>query len=804
MLRNYLKIAWRNLMKNKAFSLINIIGLSAGIAFVLLVGAYAWSEFQVNKIIKENERTYILRSKWKKPDMGLDLTTPAPISKALYQTFPDLVENYYHHDGINSIVSTGDKYFKEALQPGDSIFLTMFGFPLLHGDARTALNDPSSLALTERKALKYFGTTDAIGKTLTIQSFSGPKKDFKVTAVLKDLPYNTITNFYQTQNEIFLPSSSLAFFGRDANFENWGNVFIINYVRLKKGVTPTALQKPIKQLLALNTTQVVQQNLEVYLSPLNTHYMEMNGGLARKMILTMSFVAFFILLMAIVNFINISIGNSITRLREIGVRKVMGSTRKQLIGQFLTESIVLVCLSVLLALFIYQVARPLLSDIVGKQIPVLSSFPLYFLALPFVLILLIGLLAGIYPAFVLSIQPSVDSLKGKLKSVKEKVIFRRSLIALQFTTAIIVFVAAVIIDKQVNYVFNNNLGYDKEQIITATLPRDWSAQGVQHMRTVRNEFVAMPEVEDASFAYEIPDGATGNGGLIIYKASEDSTKGIIAPGLQTDEYFASTYNIKMAAGNYLTTPGGLLDSSLIAINETAAHSLGWKDASQAVGEKIKIIGTPMVFTISGVTRDFHFETMHQPIKPLMANHVNLTQTYRYMSFKVKPGNIPNTLAALQKKWAQLLPGSPLEFKFMDDTLASLYQTELQMKKAAETATSLALVIVLLGVLGIVSLSIARRLKEVGIRKVLGASVVQIVVLFIKEFAWIILIANCIAWPVTWILLNNWLTNFAYRVQINLVPFITVGAVVAVLIGIVITLLTIKKGLLNPVKNLRSE
>lgn len=803
MLKNYFKIAWRNLLKNKAFSLINIFGLSVGLAFVLLVGAYAWSELHVNSEIKDNDRTFILRSKWTSPDMGLDLTTPAPLAKTLKQNFPDLVEEYYHHDGITSILSHGDKYFKEGLQPGDSTFLSLFGFPLLQGDAKTALNSPYSIVITERKAKKYFGRSDVLGETLTVQSFSGPKKDFTITAVLKDLPYNTVTNFYRAENEIFLSSSSLAFFGRDASFESWANAAIINYVKLKKNVKPADLEKPIKQLLDLNTSDQVKQNLHVYLSPLNKHYLELNNGLAGKMMLTFGFVSFFILLMAVINFINISIGNSVTRLKEIGVRKVMGSSRKQLIGQFLTESFILTLFSVCFALVIYHFGSPFFSNITGKQIPVLSDFPVYYLGIPVLLSILVGLLAGIYPAFVLSLQPSVDSLKGKLKTIKDKLFFRRSLIAVQFTTAIIVFVAAIVIDKQISYSFNSDLGYDKEQVITASLPRDWTASGIQHMEMVRNEFKTLPEVANATFAYEIPDGANGFGSS-VYKAAEDSTKAVVFAGMQTDENFASTYNIKVKAGNYLTTPGGLYDSSLVTINETAAKALGFTDITTAIGEKVRFTGSPQVFTVGAVVADFHFNSMHTAIQPIVINHVRFTQNYRYMSFKVKPGNVPATLAALQKKWAVLLPGSPFEFKFMDDTLASLYKTELQMKKAAEAATSLALIIVLSGVLGIVSLSIARRLKEVGIRKVLGASITQIVFLFIKEFAWIILIANCIAWPVAWLLLNNWLNGFVYRIQINLIPFIAVAAVVAALIGIIITLLTIRKGLLSPVKNLRTE
>lgn len=803
MLKNYFKIAWRNLARNKVYAAMNITGLAAGIAFVLLIGAYVYGELRVNESLNENDRTYVVRSKWEKPDMGLDLITPAPLAKALKENFPDLVEEFYHHDGIGSAVSAGDKLFREGLQPGDSTFLTMFGFPMLYGNAKTALNDPFSVVITESKALKYFGRKDVTGKPLTIQSFSGSKRDFIITGVLKDLPYNTITNFYQAKNEIFLSASSLPFFGRDALFRDWNNISIVNYIRLKKGVRPADLEKPVKQLLALHTTETTQKNLEIYFTPLNEYYLQINDGLARRMVLTLAFVAFFILLMAIINYVNIFIGNSVTRLREIGVRKVMGSSRRQLVMQFLVESFIIVAIAVSLSLCIYPFASPVFSNMLNRQLPALSSYPAYFMLLPVLLALLIALLAGLYPAFVLSLQPSIDSLKGKLKTVKEKLVFRRSLITVQFVTAIVVFAGAIIIDRQVSFSFNQNLGYDKVHIVTAALPRDWSQKGVQHMETVRNEFIMLPEVADATFGYEIMDGATGGGG-ILYRATQDSTSGIIANGLQSDEHFASTYRLQMAAGNYLTTPGGNYDSSYVVINEATVKALGWKNANDAVGDRVIVQGRPQVLTVSGVVKDFHFGTMHEAIKPIFISHVKSTTFYRYMSFSIAPGNVPATLNALEKKWAALLPGSPFEYRFMDETLANLYKTELQMKKAAQTANVLALMMVVLGVLGIVSLSVARRIKELGIRKVLGASPIQIIVLFLKEFGWISLIANCIAWPVAYLLLNNWLSNFAYRIPLTPVPFAIVTVALGLLIILVVSLQTIRKALENPVKNIRTD
>ncbi len=808
MIKNYFKLAWRNLRKNKAFSFINIVGLSVGIAFVLLIGAYVYSEVSVNTDIKNNDRIYMVQSKWKDPNMGYDFATLAPLAKALKENYPGLIEEYYHHDGITSIVSKGDKKFSEGLQVGDASLLDMFGFPLLYGDAKTALDKPNALALTAAMAKKYFGKTDVLGQTLTIQSFSGSKQDFEITAVLKDPPMNTITNWgngiNKGENQFFLPAASLRFFNRDAGFEAWQNAFIISYVELKQGVTPQSLQQPVRHLMQLNTAPDVQKNLEIFFTPVKDYYLKANNGIAYRLIFTLAFVAAFILLMAVINFVNISVGSSVSRLKEIGVRKVMGSTRAQLIIQFLSESILLVTFSVVVSLLLYVIARPYFSDMLGKQLPFLNSFPLYFVFIPLAIIVLVGILAGIYPAFLLSKQRSVESLKGKLETIKEKIAFRYSLIGVQFITAIVVFIAAITINKQVNYFFSKDLGYKKDQVITAKVPRDWTPQGVLHLATIRNEFATLPEVESASFSFEIPDGASSSMNNVVYKAAQDSSQGIIAESLFTDEKYIATYKIPLAAGQFFNANGGLPDSAAIVVNESAAKGLGWKDAATALGQQIKFQGNPRTFNVSGVVKDFHFGPLQEAIRPMYFVHVSNAPLFRYMSFKIKTGNTAAAIAAIQKKWSALLPDAPFAYIFMDDTLARLYSMETQMKKAATAATAIALLIVLLGVLGIVTQNINKRTKEVGIRKVLGASVAQVILLFAKEFSIIIIVANLIAWPVAYFVLHNWLNNYAYRIDLTIFPFLIVGLILLALVAILISIKTIKTALTNPVKSLRTE
>jgi ABC-type antimicrobial peptide transport system permease subunit len=472
-----------------------------------------------------------------------------------------------------------------------------------------------------------------------------------------------------------------------------------------------------------------------------------------------------------------------------------------LIFQFLIESVILVFIATVFAFIIYVSTQNLFSSILGNPIPSLNSFPLYFTVFPFLFILIIGFIAGIYPAFVLSSLKSVDSLKGKLSSIKEKVWLRKSLIGFQFIIATVAFVGAIIISKQINLFLHSDLGYNKDYILSAQLPRNWTREGVDKMETIRNEFAEMSSVKAVSLSFEIPDGNNSNQ-VPIYKFGTDSSHAIAAAILENDENFLSLYQIPLIAGS--SFEGHRLDSLKVILNETAVKALGLKNANQAIGQRVKIPNNPQVYTISGVTDDFHFGSMQTKVAPIIMFNLQYDFIYRYLSFKIKPDNIPASINALQKKWNLLLPGAPFEYKFMDETLARMYQSEIKLKKASYTATVLALIIVLLGVLGLISLSIQKRTKEIGIRKVLGSSVTAIITLFIKEFAWIILIGGIVACPLAYLIMNHWLQEYAYRINITVLPFIISLICLGLIMVLLICLQTIKAAVANPVDSLKSE
>jgi ABC-type antimicrobial peptide transport system permease subunit len=581
---------------------------------------------------------------------------------------------------------------------------------------------------------------------------------------------------------------------------NWQNAYIVNYVQLKEGVTPKDLEEPISYLQKQYTSSQFVADLRIIPVPLTEYYLTANNGLVQKMIYALSAIALFILAMAIINFINMSVSRSAARMREMGIRKVVGGLKRQLIVQFLTESIILVAFAMLVSLIMYIITKDLFSSILGREIPALDQFPVYFIILPFIFIVLIGFIAGIYPAFILASLKSIDSLKGKL-SVKENVLFRKSLIGFQFVTATIAFTGAIIISKQIDLFFKSDLGYNKDFILSAQVPRNWSKQGAGKMINIRNELATIPQVNNVSLSYEVPDG-NNSGGANIYRFGADSTSAITALALTTDENYLKVYSMQLKAGSFFE--GHALDSGKMVLNETAVHALGFKDANDAIGKQLRIPNDPTVFTIKGVTNDFHFGSMQQRIAPIVIFNVQFATIYRYLSFKINPTDIPATIKTIQSKWNVLMPGAAFEYKFMDDLLFTLYQTEIQLKKAAYTATVLALIIVLLGVIGLISLSIQKRTKEIGIRKILGASVLGIVVLFLKEFLAVIILGGLVACPLAWLIMNNWLQNYAYRIPITATPFIIAVVVLALITALLICVQIIKSALLSPVKNLRTE
>jgi ABC-type antimicrobial peptide transport system permease subunit len=801
MLQNYFTIAWRSLWKNKGFSLINIFGLSVGIAFTMLVGAYVWGELMINHDLKNADNQYIIQSKWKDPNLGYELATIAQLPKALKETYPALVANYYHWDGVGSIVSYGDKHFRESIQIGDSTLFSMYGLGLLHGNIQTAFNDPFSAVITQKLALKYFGSTDVVGQVLTIESFKGEKHGFTISGVFNKLSANSVTNINDNNmNDIFLPAKSAVFLGR--YLDGWNNPSLVGYIELKEGVTPEQLEQPMRHLIKENAPRQISDNLTPYLVPLKSYHLNANGGVVKKMLFTLSFIALFILLMAIVNFVNICIGRSSSRMKEMGIRKVLGGLRKQLIWQFLVEAVLMVIFATIIAMLFYLLVRPYFGGVLKTEITGLFSFHWYFYVVLLLFSIFVGLLTGIYPALVLSSLKSIDSLKGKLNTIKERVLFRKVLVAFQFSTAAMVLIGAIIISQQVTLFFNGDLGYNKDHVVYAQVPRDWSDKGVKKMEAIRYQLAQAPQISSVALSWDIPDGA--GSGYQLYRKGADPKHAVTVDGLATDNQYAATYHLPVEAGMFFKPLYIDADSQKVVINELAVKALGWKTAADAIGQEVVSPGSNVPATICGVTGNFHLGSLQYKINPTCFVNVNFTHYFRYFSIKLKPGDMQDKIEAVQKRWNALMPGAPFEYHFMDDTFAKLYSTEIQLKKASFMATVLAIVIVLLGVLGLVSLSVQKRTKEIGIRKVLGSSVPDIISLFMKEFLGIVIISGAVAIPLAYLAMNSWLNSYADRIAITPYPFILTIGILMLVTALLITAQTLKAATSSPVKSLRTE
>jgi len=796
MYTNNLKIAWRNMVKNPVLGSLNIIGLAIGFAFVFLILNYVWVENFVNKELKNLDRQYIIQSRWKDKNQGIDFTSFGPLAKELREQYPNLIANHYRYDAINASVSTEEKHFSESVQIGDSTLLNMFGFGLKYGDEATAFTEPFTILISETKALKYFGRTDIVGNTLQIENFSGQKKDFRITGVLSELSKNSInTGIDGKAYDLFINDMNLDFFGREMS---WAIPYIVNHITLQPDVNIAHVEDAISKIIQKNVPEQ-SRNMTPYLTSLNDYYLDYNGGFIRKLTWAMSIIGIFIFLMAAINFINISISKSATRMKEIGLRKALGSYKSQMVRLFLAESYLNVIFALAFSTVVYWLAKPLFENIVNNKLISISDLPPHILFIKFLVVLALGFIGGLYPAFILSSMQAFETLKGNLPNIKVNSIFKKSLIVFQFTLAMIVLVVTAVITKQIDLFLNDNLGYNNDRIVTVPVPRDWSPEGVNKMMGIRDQFANLSNVESASLSYEIMNGNNGSNST-IFKYGADSIDNVATKILRSDEHFLSTYQIPLKGGSNFKRSG--MDANSIIINESVAHALGYNNSNNAVGQKIRFSGDPIVYSILGICADFHFGSKHEKIVPIVFLNIESNSIYRYLSFKLKSGSLTQQIVSLEKSWNQILPGSPFEYSFMDQTLASLYIKEIQLKKALTLATWLALIIVVLGIVSMVSISLQNRIREIGIRKVLGSTAIQIINLFLKEFISLILLATLVSVPTAYIIAQNWLNTYAYCIEINAMPFLLAFATLTVLSMSIIGIQTYKSASLNPIRSLK--
>ncbi len=800
MIKNFITIAIRHLTRHKLFSLINILCLSIGITFSMVIGIYVLKQQQVNSTLKNPANQYFIKSKWKEKAMGLDITSISPLAKTIREQYPSLVASYFRYNPVTNVVSAGEKHFKEDIAIGDTTLISSMGFQLLYGDKNRAFKDNSSAVITETLAMKLFDTKNAIGKTISIQTtVAGITQDYLVSAVMKDVPYNTVTNLLNDGYSVYVPITGNRYFlGGDASL-SWDFTNEISFIELQPGVSPKTVENTLNELIKKHSSGFVSKVLSAEVVPVRDYYVKDNDGAVEKMMFILSVVAFFILLMVIINFVNINIGTSAQRLKEIGLRKVFGSARQQLIFQFIIESWLLTLFATIISVMLYQLLIPVFSNVLNTQLPPFWQFNAVQILLLACLVVIIGFAAGVYPAFILSASNLVNAVKGKIDNKRGGLSLRRGLLVVQFTLAIMVFICTLNISRQVSFIFNKDLGYHKDQLLVITaFPKQWDSAGVVKMLNVKQALLQLPEVKTGSLSFNVPDG-TPAGRIILYPpGSSGADRSVNIAITNVDEDYAKTFGIKLKAGSFF---GG--DKTGLVVNETTVKQLGLTPET-AIGKEVKTPAGGPGIIISGVVEDFHFSSMQEKITPIGFSHVNNNKTYRFLTLKINTPDIAKAMSAVMSSWKSMLPNAPFDYTFMDEKFATLYKSELQLQKAADIATALNLIIIFLGIFGVVAFTLAKRTKEIAVRKVLGADAFNIIYLFIKEYAILILIANIMAWPLAYMVTDKWLQSFQYRVHQNMISYLSVFLMVFVIAFGLIAIQCFKTAVTNPVKSLRTE
>ncbi len=800
MFKNYLTIAVRNFTRHKLFSAINVLCLSIGITFSMIISVYVLNQYAVNSNLSNVANQYLLKSNYKQKDLGLDIVSISPLAKAAKEEYPGLVANYYRYNPVTNVVSAGEQHFKEDIAIGDTTLVSMYRFPLLYGDKNNAFPNNSSAVITESFAMKLFATKNAIGKTLSIQTtVAGVTQDYLVSAILKDLPYNSVTNLLGDTYSVYIPTTGSQYFAGNDPSQSWDNTNYISYIELKPGANIATVTPILNGLLKKYSSDFVWKNLSAGMEPLKDYYLNNNNGAVKKMIVILSMIATFILLMVIINFVNINIGTSSNRLKEIGLRKTFGSARKQVMLQFIAESLILTFIAACISIVLYQLTLPVFSQVLNAKLASFWRFDVQEYFLLSLVVVLTGVLAGIYPAFILSATNLIHAVKGRIDSSKGGLTLKRALLVVQFSLATLVFICTLNLSKQVSYIFNKDLGYNKNHLLVITaFPKQWDSAGVLKMESIKESLLQLPFVKEASLTFELPERVPP-GRIILYPPkTSGANEQLNLPIAVVDEDYAKTFGIQMKAGSFFT---GSKDG--IVLNEAAVKQLGLT-LENAVGQIIETGAAGAPVTIKGVMKDFNFSSLEEKISPVGFAHISSQNIFRFIVVKLNTTNIAQAISEIKSRWKLFVPNAPFDYAFMDEKFASLYKAQLQLHTAANIATVLNIIIVLLGIFGVVAFMLVKRTREIAVRKVLGANAVNIIFLFLKEYAILIIIASIIAWPLAYIISESQLQNFAYRIDQNIFPYLIVLAFVSLLAFSLIVLQCFKAAIANPVKSLRTE
>jgi putative ABC transport system permease protein len=795
MLKHYFKTSFRYFSEHKLFSFINLAGLASALCVVYFAILYVSFELSYDKFNVHAKNIYRISTDVETGNGTNFETSPAPLAEALQSSFPEIKTATRIFIDYYIVQKDENNFGEETLAYADSSVFSVFSFPLIKGNPAKVFDAPYTMVLSETAAKKYFGTNDCLGKTLILDG----KIIATVTGVMKDIPQNS-----HFRTDMFLSMSSLIQPGSNW-MENWSRYGFSTYILLNANADKELLQK---KLSAFVNSHPLKDNLHYSLSmePLAALYLHSKtrvnkaGGTTvgnYKSIYIFSLVALFVLCIAAFNFINLTTAFSLKRAKEIGVRKVMGASKKQLTFQFLTDAIALALGAFILSVFLTALLLPAFNQLTGKTISTGVFGQIKYLGLFFIIAVFIGFLSGCYPAFFLSrFQPAV-SLKGKFTNSAKGLFLRRGLVVAQFIISIVLIIATVIVYKQLNFMKNENLGFKKEHNLVIDFHYD--NRITDRMEMVRSELTKIPGIQYASVSSAIP-GRPNKKFPTTIEGINNEKKEFQSDAYFVDYNFLKQYGIEVIAGRAFSKNFATDFKESMIINESAVKQLGFANAAEAIGKHFwQRGGTGQII---GVVKDFHFHSLHEEIQPLT---MQVTPGFfTFITLSVSSDNLQQTINTLEKKWAALAPGLPMICSFTDETFNAQYIAEGRFGKLFICLASLAILISCLGLFGLSSFNTTLRTKEIGIRKVLGASSAGIVRLLTREFFVLVIIAFLIASPVAWIIMNHWLNDFPYRINIRILYFIVSGMLALLIAFATISLQAIKAALANPVKSLRTE
>ena len=810
MIYNYFKIAFRNLAKYKFISFINLFGLTIGLACCFVILTFILHELSYDNYQPKAKQVYRITRSFNDAQTGavsLNLSTIAPAFGPILQNdFKEIVEMTRTYPSGSTIVRYEDKMYDESnVYAVDEKFFDFFKADITEGNSQKALTDPYCIMLSEKLAKKYFGNEEPMNKLLKINV--GSFVNFKVTGVYKSFPSNT--HFHPDMLVSFSTLNDTLVYGAQNLRTSFGNNSFFTYVRLPENYDPKKLEAQFPAFLDRNmagqygaykpskaTSLALQKLTDIHLRSHTDLEAEENGDI--KFVYIFSGIALFILLIACINYMNLSTARSTLRAKEIGIRKVAGAHRREIIVQFLSESVLVSWMAMLFALGLTALLLPVLNKISGQQLSlgILCHWQIILpvLTVPFV----IGILSGIYPALFMSSFQPVKVLKGFLKVGGGNISFRKILVTAQFAISIILIICTAVVFNQMRYMQTKSLGFNKDHIVTIPFASELNDK----FDAFRTELLSNPNITNAERSSRIPTGRLLDAmGASI--ASGDTLAPVTAniKFVFADRDFIPTYDVKILAGHGFTG-NDAADTGSFLINESAARILGFKTNEAAIGKKFGYGGSNG--KLIAVFNDFHFESLRQKIVPLVLVFPKPSGFYNNISIKIAGGNVATALAHIEKTWSRFVTQSPYEYSFLDDKFENLYKAEEKQKSLITIFACLAIFIACLGLFGLSAFAITQRIKEIGIRKVLGASVPGIVQLVSKDFLKLVVVAAIIAFPVAWFAMNKWLEDFAYRTSIHWWIFIIAGIIATIVAFVTIAFHAISAANANPVRNLRTE